>query len=94
MYFSSFGYDIYNSSSDFYTSVCSSASINDSDITLSDRYTDYYPSNITFCNDSCELSYVDLDNLIIECNCDIGYNFSDNKDSEENEEEEDNGNYF
>ena len=88
IYFSSFGYDIYNSSSEFYTSVCTSASINNSDITLTDRYSDFYPSNVSMCNDSCQLNYVNLNSLRIECDCDMGYNFSDSSNVEENNDKE------
>ena len=78
IYFSRKGYDIYNLSSEFYTSVCSSASMNNCDITLTDRNTDFYPSKISMCNDSCKLNYINLNSKRIECNCDIGYNFSEN----------------
>ena len=45
-------YDIYNESSDFYTDTCAPASISGNDITLTDRKTDFFPSNVSLCNDS------------------------------------------
>lgn len=76
-YFASYGYNIYDINDDFYTNTCSPASINGSDITLTDRKIDFYPSNVYMCNESCKLNYVDLKSERIECDCDIGYNFSE-----------------
>ena len=86
-YFSSYGYDIYNKSSNFYTDVCSPASIGGNDITLRDRKADFYPSNVSFCNDSCEFQLVNLTSEKIKCVCDAVYD-SDNNSTEEEEEEE------
>ena len=69
LYFSSYGYDIYNINDKFYTSYCSPASINNNDITLDDRFKDFYPSNISLCNDSCTYSYVNLTSKRIFCSC-------------------------
>ena len=82
-YFYSYGYNIYNESDAFYIDICSPASINDNDITLVDRYIDYYPSNISMCNESCELNTVDFDTEKIICNCLTTYNFSKSSDDEE-----------
>ena len=71
-YFSSFGYDIYNKNNKFYTDVCSPASINNNDITLSDRYIDFYPSNLSLCNDSCYYNYINYTNKRIICYCYAG----------------------
>ena len=76
-YFDDSGYDIYNESSNFYTDNCASASIDGNDITLSDRKKDFYPSNISLCNDSCHYSNVDLEAKRFTCECDTGYNFSE-----------------
>ena len=86
-YFYSYGYDIYNESDNFYTDVCSPASINGNDITLSDRKIDFYPSNISMCNDSCTFETVDLEKEKIKCICDITYDF-ESMPSDEIEEEE------
>jgi len=69
VHFSSYGYDIYNINDNFYTSYCSPASINNNDITLDDRFKDFYPSNISLCNDSCTYSYVNLTSKRIFCSC-------------------------
>ena len=82
-YFSSFGYDIYNKSNKFYTDICSPAAINSNDITLSDRYIDFYPSNISLCNDSCYYNYINYTNKRIICYCYIG---NDNNYSNINDE--------
>ena len=47
------GYDIYNLSSEFYTDTCLSASINDSDLTLSLRQNEIYPGNESLCLNNC-----------------------------------------
>ena len=84
-YFSSYGYDIYNESSDFYTDVCSPASIDGNDVTLTDRKIDFYPSDVSFCNEGCEFQLVNLTSEKIKCSCDAVY---DNNIAEEEEEEE------
>jgi len=94
-YFSDIGYDIYNESSSFYTDNCAPASIDGNDITLSDRKKDFYPSNVSLCNDSCSYSKVDLETKRFTCECDISYNFSDDSiEDEDTEEVEESGNYF
>ena len=69
VHFSSYGYDIYNINDKFYTSYCSPAAINNNDITLDDRFKDFFPSNISLCNDSCTYSYVNLTSKRIYCSC-------------------------
>ena len=83
-YFYSFGYDIYNESDEFYTDICSPASIDKNDITLSDRKKDFYPSNISMCNDSCNFEMVNLTLEKIKCICNIDEN---NQNDEEQDEE-------
>ena len=89
-YFNSLGYNIYNKSDNFYVDICCPASIDGNDITLNDRFTDFYPSNISMCNDSCELDMVNLTTEKIKCSCDINYNFTDGNNTlnENNEEDE------
>ena len=82
-YFSSFGYDIYDKNNNFYTDVCSPAAINNNDITLFDRYLDFYPSNILLCNDSCYYNYTNYTNKRIICYC---YTENDNNHSDINDE--------
>ena len=82
IYFASFGYDIYNRNDRFYTSNCAPASINNNDISLYDRYKDFYPSNVSLCNDSCKFSYINLTSKRIICLCEpFDYNkIKDEKD--------------
>ena len=77
LYFSSLGYDIYDENDTFYTKYCSSASINGNDITLNDRKNDFYPSNYTLCNVSCEYNYINFTSERFICECDLKYNFSE-----------------
>ena len=82
-YFSDMGYDIFNENSNFYNDNCAPASINGNDIILSDRKKDFYPSNISLCNDSCYYSQVDFNTKRFTCECDLFFNFSEkdiNKD--------------
>ena len=83
VYFASFGYDIYNKHDKFYTSYCAPASINNNDITLTDRYKDFYISNESFCNDSCIYNYVNLTSKRILCNCKPNYSHKTEKSNEE-----------
>ena len=75
------GYDIYNLSSEFYTDICLSASINESDLTLSLRQNEIYP-NETLCYDGCIYNGIDLENNRINCSCHV--NFSNNYKNNEN----------
>ena len=90
-YFNGMGYDIFNESSDFYTDNCAPASIDGNDITLADRKKDFYPSNISLCNESCYYSQVNLESKRFTCECDINFNFTDKnfKEREEKEKEDD-----
>ena len=91
-YFSENGYDIFDENSIFYSDICAPASIDGNDIILSDRRKDFYPSNISLCNDSCYYSQVDFNTKRFTCECDLVYNFSDkNIKTEEKVEEEDVG---
>ena len=87
-YFYSYGYDIYNESNIFYNDVCSPTSIDGNDITLNDRYIDFYPSDITLCNDTYEFEMVNLTSEKIKCHCKINYNYTKNVKEDESEEEE------
>ena len=84
LYFSSYGYDIYNINDKFYTSYCSPAAINNNDITLSDRFRDFYPSNISLCNNTCIYSHVNLTSKRIYCSCNP-YNYQ-KYENEKNQE--------
>ena len=91
-YFSESGYDIFDENSTFYSDNCAPASIDGNDIILSDRKKDFYPSNISLCNDSCYYSQVNFKSKRFTCECDLFYNFSEkNIKIEETVEEEDVG---
>ena len=84
VHFASMGYNIYNRDDKFYNDYCSPASINHNDITLYDRYKDFYPTNISFCNDTCKFSYVNLTSKRIICLCQP-YNYERINDINEDE---------
>ena len=66
------GYDLFNSSDDFYNDICSTFnSENDTDIILNDRRKDFYNSNITLCEDNCQYDGFDIDSLKVKCHCGI-----------------------
>ena len=88
-YFSDLGYDIFDSNSDFYNDNCAPASIGGNDIIIADRKKDFYPNNISLCNDSCVYSQIDLNSRRFTCECDLSYNYSEQVKKEDNTEEED-----
>ena len=89
------GYDIYNLSSDFYTDICLSASINDSDLTLSLRQQVIYPGNNSLCMEGCEYNGIDLETNRVNCTCNPTLETnSENKESDENIYEEVEQNFF
>ena len=88
------GYDIFNLDSDFYFDVCTSAYINNSDLTLNVRREDIFPNNISFCQSGCKYDGVDLENkrFLCLCNSDLSKNIEINENDEIIEEVE--GNFF
>ena len=94
-YYQNLGYDIYNSSSEFYNDFCSPASYEDDDLILKDRQTDIYPNNVTFCNDNCVYKSVNIEEKRIICECNLNTNSSNEEEnSEDFLNKEDNGNYL
>jgi len=87
-YFSDLGYDIYDESSTFYTDNCAPAAIDGNDVTLTDRKKNYYPNDISLCNDSCSYSSVNFNSKRFICECSFSSNSSKSTNSEETEEEE------
>ena len=91
-YFSDMGYDIFDEGSNFYKDQCSSAAIDGNDIVLSDRKKDFYPAEVSLCNDSCVYSQVDLNSKRFTCECDLSFNYSQKmkkeKDNDENTEDD------
>ena len=87
-YFNDLGYDIFDENSNFYNDKCTPASINGNDIILSDRKKDFYPANVSLCNESCSYAKVDYKTKRFSCECNLAYNYSQNEASNENTEEE------
>ena len=90
-YFYSYGnYNIYDENDLFYTDICSPASINGNDITLSDRYKDFYISKVYLCNDTCTFYMVNFNIEKIECACKIivNYTYSESVEDDSNIEED------
>ena len=84
-------YDIYNTSSDFYTAKCFNLVINDKKYYLNDRQ-EMYQKQINFCPDYCQMTNYSKITKMITCECSINYikdniqtinniemNFDDNK---------------
>ena len=64
--------DILNSSSGYYNDICYTTTSEDgTDISLKDRKTDFIDKNKTVCQDYCEFSKYDSDNMKVECSCEI-----------------------
>jgi len=83
------GYDIYNLSSEFYSEICLSAHINDSDLTLGLRQDEIYPGNESLCMDGCIYNGVDLEEYRVNCLCNMNLseNIEENENNFENVEE-------
>ena len=88
-YFYELGYDIYESNSSFYKDNCAPASIDGNDLTLSDRKKDFYPEDISLCNESCHYLSVNFTTQRFTCECDNSYDFSNNYTNKVNNEEDD-----
>ena len=88
------GYDIYDENSNFYFDQCSTAAINGNDIILSDRKKDFFPSEVSLCNDSCTYSQIDFESKRFTCDCDMNYDFKKPKRKEKKEEKEDDTSYL
>ena len=79
VYFYDQGYDIYDLNSSFYNDICTSISMNGSDMILKDRLEYIFPSNVTsFCPDNCILNETDIKNKRINCICDIYFSLKYN----------------
>ena len=74
------GYNIFNKNDKFYMDVCSGANVNDNDITLNDRYIDFYPHEIQTCPKDCQnigINYT-TNNFICECGIKLNDKNDDN----------------
>ena len=61
VYFSEFGYDIYEKNDIFYKDICSSAYIENNDIVINDRKRYIYPNNVSLCLNYCIYKTSDLE---------------------------------
>ena len=79
------GYDIFNLSSNFYYDYCTSAYLNNSDLTINVRKEDILPDNISFCQSGCAYNGVDLENkrFLCLCNSNLSKNYEENNINEE-----------
>lgn len=87
------GYDIYNLNDKFYNDHCSSASIDNNDIILTDRKNDFYLNDVIICQNNCEYSYVNLTSKRFFCECNISSNTNntdEEKDTDNNDTNDDN----
>ena len=80
------GYDIYNIWSNFYYDFCTSAYIDESDLTLNIRQQEIFPNNISICMKGCSYNGIDLDIKRFYCIC--------SPNSLNNEEKSEDKNYF
>ena len=96
LYFSEFGYDIYEKNDIFYKDICSSAYINNNDIVINDRKRYIFPNNISLCLNYCIYETSDLEGKRILCNCNLNINNNRQNYNEENyfEIEEDDNNFI
>ena len=64
------GIDAFNLEDSFFNNICYSYSDSNSnsDVILSDRVSDMY-QNFSICEEECEYSHFDLDNMFSSCNC-------------------------
>ena len=70
LFFSEQNINIFDLDSEFYTDICLKyKSPNNKDIILKDRIAEFYPFNITFCDDGCKNKGVNLTSLKAICEC-------------------------
>ena len=81
-YMASLGYDIYNMSSEFYSDYCISISTNDSDVTVKDRKTEFYPNNVTLCQNDCKYKGVNIEDKRVICECNLVTNYIEDLEEE------------
>ena len=69
LYFSEYGYDIYDSNNSFYKNICSSAYYEDNDIVINDRKKIIFPNNISLCINNCAYKITDFESKRFICEC-------------------------
>ena len=73
--FKGMGYDILNIKDRFYTDLCQSYSDSGNDMILSDRIKFLY-KNYSLCEEGCSYNDIDVENMMITCDCKIQGNIS------------------
>ena len=73
--FKSLGYDILNIKDKFFTDLCQSYSDSGNDMILSDRIKFLY-KNYSLCEEGCSYNNIDIENMMILCDCKIQGNIS------------------
>ena len=77
--------NVFNESDEFFNDLCYQYSDEyGNDVTLSDRYNNYY-QNVSFCDDNCVINGYDFDLLEVNCSCkikeSISYEINENKNN-------------
>ena len=66
------GYNIFNAKDKFYHDVCTPFnSYNHTDVLISDRINDFYNDKYIFCEEGCEIEYININSSYAKCNCDL-----------------------
>ena len=69
-FFQNMGVDIFNIKDDFFNNICFPYFEKDSDLILEDRLK-YIYQNYSLCDSNCEYENIDIQNMTIECNCNV-----------------------
>ena len=67
--------DILNFKDNFFTDICTSFSNSNGDIILEDRIIDFY-QNYSLCENDCTYNEINIELMIISCNCSVKTNIS------------------
>ena len=92
LYFSEYGYDIYDMNNSFYKNICSSAYYEDNDIVIKDRKNIIFPNNISLCINNCAYKITDFESKRFICECVLNSK-NDSNSSNFNFENEENNNF-
>ena len=69
------GIDVFNISDKFFNDICYSYSENGNDLILEDRIKDIY-QDFTLCEEGCYFDKIDINNMLISCQCNIKENIT------------------
>ena len=73
--FNDLNIDLLNIKDKFFTDICVPYSYSENDVVLEDRIINFY-QNYSLCDDNCLYDEVDLDLMVISCNCSVKTNLS------------------